>query len=251
MPAQRASRSPSPAQRAGTRALTHVVRRPTGPTIHPVPAKFIHVQSEPDPGHLSPETRPQPGIGADIVAAPRVPAGGAWAAKRAPLRPRSPCRLPRRQANGQFTYVPNPRFLGTDQFSYVAADATSTSAPATVTLTVTNTAPVAQADSFVITRDVFDSVSQGAPRLLSNDTDRDGDALTASLVIAPSRGDLVINPDGTWRYAPDKNWFGTVTATYRVSDGLTQSAPATITFQVVSPFSPPTNLADVPLTGLE
>ncbi|MFN6104564.1 MAG: hypothetical protein ACK5EA_08945, partial [Planctomycetaceae bacterium] len=42
------SHSSGPAQRAGTRALTHVVRRPNGPTIHPVPAKFIHVQSEPD-----------------------------------------------------------------------------------------------------------------------------------------------------------------------------------------------------------
>ena len=154
-------------------------------------------------------------------------------------------------ANGQFTYVPNPGFLGTDQFTYVAADATSTSAPATVTLTVTNTAPVAQADSFVITRDVFDSVAQNAPRLLANDTDREGDALTASLVTAPSRGELVINPDGTWRYAPDKNWFGTVTASYRVNDGFVNSEPVTITFQVVSPFSLPTNLADVPLSGLE
>ncbi|MFN6107763.1 MAG: cadherin-like domain-containing protein, partial [Planctomycetaceae bacterium] len=154
-------------------------------------------------------------------------------------------------ANGQFTYVPNPGFLGTDQFTYVAADATSTSAPATVTLTVTNTAPVAQADSFVITRDVFDSVSQSAPRLLANDTDRDGDSLAASLVNAPSRGELVINPDGTWWYAPDKNWFGTVTASYRVNDGFADSEPVTITFQVVSPFSLPTNLADVPLSGLE
>ena len=75
------------------------------------------------------------------------------------------------QSNGLFTYTPQSGFLGTDQFTYVAADATSTSLPATVTLTVTNTAPVALADTFSITRDLFDSVAQGAPRLTANDTE--------------------------------------------------------------------------------
>ena len=155
------------------------------------------------------------------------------------------------QSNGLFTYTPQSGFLGTDQFTYVAADATSTSLPATVTLTVTNTAPVALADTFSITRDLFDSVAQGAPRLTANDTDRDGDSLTAQLVTPPSHGQLVINTDGTWRYTPEPNWFGTDTATYRSSDGLATSDPATITFQVTSPFTAAGNLPDVPLTGLE
>ncbi|MFN8856129.1 MAG: Ig-like domain-containing protein, partial [Planctomycetaceae bacterium] len=155
------------------------------------------------------------------------------------------------QANGLFTYAPQAGFLGIDQFTYVAADATSTSLPTTVTLTVTNSVPVAQADTFAITRDLFDSVTQGAPRLTANDTDRDGDGLTAQLVTPPSHGLLAVNTDGTWRYTPEPNWFGTDTATYRASDGLAASDPVTITFQVISPFSAASNLPDVPLAGLE
>src|SRR5205814_8549496 len=42
-----------------------------------------------------------------------------------------------------------------------------------------------------------------APGVLSNDTDPDGDRLSAQLVSGPARGTLHLNPDGSFSYLPN------------------------------------------------
>ncbi len=43
---------------------------------------------------------------------------------------------------------------------------------------------------------------------LTNDTDPEGNALTASLVTAPVNGTVVLNADGSFTYTPNANYNG-------------------------------------------
>ncbi len=106
-----------------------------------------------------------------------------------------------------------------------------------------NTAPVAAGDAYTTDEDVFLNVP--AVGLLVNDSDPEGDPLSASLVNGPgpNNGTVVVNPDGSFTYTPNANFNGTDTFTYAASDGA-ESAPATVTITVT-----PVNDAPVAVDG--
>src|SRR4029450_6757832 len=81
--------------------------------------------------------------------------------------------------NGSLTYTPAANYNGPDSFTYKANDGTVDSNVATVSLTVNavNDAPVAVNDSYNTNEDAPLNIS--APGVLSNDTDVDGNSLTA------------------------------------------------------------------------
>jgi len=91
-----------------------------------------------------------------------------------------------------------------------------------------NQPPVAVDDTYSADEDTTLNVS--APGLLANDTDPEGGNLTAQL-FAGITG-LTFNANGSFTYTPPANWNGTTSFTYRVWDGLTNSAPATVTISV-------------------
>src|SRR5439155_894991 len=114
--------------------------------------------------------------------------------------------------------LPSLNFNGTDSFIYKASDGQAQSGVATVTITVTpvNDAPVAaNDDTYTTPEDTQLTVS--APGVLANDTDADGDTLTAVLVSGPSHGTLTLNADGSLVYMPALNFNGTDTFTYKAS----------------------------------
>jgi VCBS repeat-containing protein len=111
--------------------------------------------------------------------------------------------------DGSFDYVPNGGFSGSDNFTYHANDGTTDSNIATVTITVTelgNSAPVAVDDSYATNEDTQLSVT--LPGVLGNDTDADGDGLTAVLNTDVSNGSLTLNADGSFDYTPDSDFNG-------------------------------------------
>ena len=59
--------------------------------------------------------------------------------------------------------------------------------------------------------------------MLANDTDADGDALTAILVTGPAHGTLALNADGSFIYTPAANYNGADSFTYKASDGSADS----------------------------
>ncbi|MBQ1281804.1 MAG: cadherin-like domain-containing protein [Oscillospiraceae bacterium] len=66
--------------------------------------------------------------------------------------------------------------------------------------------------------------------------DPEGDALTYTVVIAPKRGDVAIESDGTFTYTPRKNKVGTDRFVYTATDGSgNTSAEATVTVQIQNP----------------
>src|SRR5436190_24269831 len=90
-----------------------------------------------------------------------------------------------------------------DSFSYKANDGQVESGVATVTITVTpvNDAPMAvNDDSYTTPEDTQLTVL--TPGVLANDSDVDGDALSAVLVSNPSHGTLTLNGDGSLIYMP-------------------------------------------------
>ena len=76
-----------------------------------------------------------------------------------------------------------------------------------------NHAPVAADDSYSTAED--STLAIAAPGVLGNDTDVDGDALTAVRVDAPAHGTLTLNPDGLVEYEPAANYNGGDSFTYR------------------------------------
>jgi VCBS repeat-containing protein len=134
--------------------------------------------------------------------------------------------------DGSFTYTPNANFNGTDSFTYKATDGQDASAPATVSITVSavNDAPVAVNDSYATDEDT--TLSVAAPGVLGNDTDVDGDSLTAARVTGPSHGTLTLNGNGSFSYTPDANYNGPDSFTYKASDGTADSNAATVSITV-------------------
>src|SRR6185369_11609516 len=136
-------------------------------------------------------------------------------------------------SDGSLVYMPALNFNGVDSFTYRASDGQAQSGIATVTITVTpiNDAPVAaNDDNYTTPEDTQLTVS--APGVLANDSDVDGDALSAVLVNGPAHGTLTLNADGSLVYMPALNFNGVDSFTYRASDGQAQSGIATVTITV-------------------
>jgi hypothetical protein len=121
-------------------------------------------------------------------------------------------------ADGSFTYTPDPGFAGQDSFAYVANDGAADSPPATVTINVTNRLPVGQPDSYTVMHDQSLTVA-ATTGVLANDSDPDGDPITAVLLSGPSHGTLTLNPDGSFTYIPDPGFVGIDSFSYAPDDG--------------------------------
>ncbi len=135
--------------------------------------------------------------------------------------------------NGHFVYTPDLNFFGSDTFTYHANDGQADSNTTTVIITVggLNSTPTATNDSFVIDQDaVLNSVPNS---VLDNDTDPDGDPLTAVQLSNPVSGTLVFNADGTFTYTPNAGFFGSDSFTYHANDGAANSNIATVTITVL------------------
>ena len=95
----------------------------------------------------------------------------------------------------------------------------------------TNQPHVAADDSYS-TEDDDDPLSVAAPGVLGNDSDPDGDSITAILVTDPLNGTVALSADGSFSYVPNDDVdddVGTDSFTYMVSDGTADNDVATVT----------------------
>jgi hypothetical protein len=124
------------------------------------------------------------------------------------------------------TYTPSANSNGSDTFTFRVNDGQADSAVVSVNLTVrpVNDAPVATAQSASTNEDTSVALTLAG-------TDVDGNPLTYSVVQAPTRGTLSgTAPNLT--YTPSANYHGPDTFTFRVNDGLANSAVATVSLTV-------------------
>jgi VCBS repeat-containing protein len=97
-----------------------------------------------------------------------------------------------------------------------------------------NTPPTAVNDSFTATEDTALNVAV-ANGVLKNDTDPNAtQQLSAVVVTQPDHGTLTLNANGSFLYTPTANYSGPDSFTYRASDGIAQSAPATVNITVTA-----------------
>ena len=131
------------------------------------------------------------------------------------------------------TYTPDTGFSGNDRFRFRANDGTTNSNTATVSISVTenNEAPVANDDSPPAI-DEGGSINGGF-NVLGNDSDPDGDSLSAVLESGPSRAEgFRLNPDGTFTYLHDGSETARDSFTYRANDGTDRSKVATVSLTI-------------------
>jgi hypothetical protein len=149
-------------------------------------------------------------------------------------------------ADGSFTYSPPENVFGSFSFTYAASDGELTSAVATATITVLpiNDAPVANDDDYVRTDGA--SLVVAGPGVLENDTDVDGDSLSATLVAGPTNGVIALAGNGGFTYTPNVGFFGSDGFTYVANDGSADSNIGTVSIGVpylhiglLDPWKPP------------
>ena len=128
-------------------------------------------------------------------------------------------------ADGSYTYQPDPDSSGDDSFTYTATDGSGNTETATVHLTVL---PTAGDDTQSTTAGT--SLTVAAPAgVLDNDH---GHGLTVTRNTDPGHGSAVVRGDGSYTYKPAAGWSGTDSFEYTVTDADGHSATATVTVQV-------------------
>jgi hypothetical protein len=169
--------------------------------------------------------------------------------------------------NGQFSYKPDPSFVGTDEFTYRAAfegfPSNLFSAITKVTIHVTPFATAA-VDRYYLEEDETLTVSFKAIGLLANDATSPG--ATVSVVKDPLYGDVSLNADGTLTFEPLENfydgagltqpqspppgWVGEDYFLYKSCVGEVCSDPTPV-FLNVSPVDDPPSATDDVVDGVE
>ena len=126
------------------------------------------------------------------------------------------------------TYTPAANYNGPDSFTFRVSDGVLNSATATVSITVAavNDAPIANAQSVTTNEDTAKAITLAG-------TDLDGNPLNYTVLSQPAHGTLS-GTGATRTYTPAANYNGPDSFTFRVSDGLLNSATATVSITVAA-----------------
>ena len=118
--------------------------------------------------------------------------------------------------NDSIQYMPNANFNGVDSIEYWVCDGFNNCAAAIVYITVqsVNDIPMPNPDTLRIMEDASASLIN----ILLNDTDADGDSLTARILTIPNKGIASVIQDSTISYTPHLNLNGSDVIAYEVCD---------------------------------
>jgi gliding motility-associated-like protein/uncharacterized repeat protein (TIGR01451 family) len=154
--------------------------------------------------------------------------------------------------DGTFVYTPDPNFAGIDTFTFEICDdgipSECTQATITIDVAAENDPPVALDDSYAVDEDqsLTDDLS-------TNDSDPvEGDNLVYHTVPLsnPLNGTVVINPDGSFTYTPEPDFFGSDSFIYRVcDDGIPSRCDIATVDITVNPVNDPPQAQDDLATG--
>jgi hypothetical protein len=148
--------------------------------------------------------------------------------------------------DGSFSYQPAAGYTGPDSFLYYACDPSLPllcGNPATVTINVVRVAPITVADAY--------STPQGVTlrgNVLSNDIGTNPQAI---LIIRPTHGTFLLNPDGTFTYQPAAGYVGPDSFLYyacNMGAPLVCGDPATVSL-TVTPAVPSLTAAKLATTS--
>ncbi|HEY7627695.1 MAG TPA: tandem-95 repeat protein, partial [Ilumatobacteraceae bacterium] len=135
---------------------------------------------------------------------------------------------PQTIAMGSTTYIG----LAVSAVYQLSGDSPSTKLNTTIYDSVSiSTPPVAVGDAYLVNEDTTLALNAAAG-VLTNDSDPEGDILTAKLVSGTPG--LSLNADGSFSYTPPANFSGIASFSYVANDGILESPPVTVTLTVNS-----------------
>ncbi|MFO0970545.1 MAG: Ig-like domain-containing protein [Gemmataceae bacterium] len=125
-----------------------------------------------------------------------------------------------------------------------------------------NRAPVANPDAYTVaeggTLTTSDATGTATPGtladngVLANDTDADGDALTAVLVTGPAHAaSFLLNANGTFTYVHDGSETTSDSFTYKANDGQANSNIVTVAFTITPQNDPPSFTSPPNISAVE
>lgn len=134
-------------------------------------------------------------------------------------------------ADGSYAYKAADGFVGSDSFTYTASDGKASDV---ATVRVSVKAPANVAPNAV--NDTLSAIAGQAAKgnVLANDSNANGDALTAVLKTGPSHGTVTLGADGSFVYTAAAGYVGADSFTYAASDGKA-SDTATVAVSVSAP----------------
>jgi subtilisin family serine protease len=135
--------------------------------------------------------------------------------------------------DGDYTYKPEPGFLGMDGFTVEASDGVGGTTPGHIEIKVTdqNTPPVASGGTLKVRSDTPTSATLNA-------TDPEADPMTFTILSPPLNGALSgAAPKLT--YTPNAGFTGPDRFTFKAGDGELESAEATVTLSIEPLNHPP------------
>ena len=132
------------------------------------------------------------------------------------------------------TYTPTANYSGPDSFTFKVNDGTVDSLVALVSITVTPVIDIPVASNAVV--GILED--NGAVAFTLTGSSPEGRAITFQVLTSPIKGNLDGAPPNL-TYTPSTNQAGTDSFTFKVNDGLNNSAVATVTLNI-------TNVNDLP-----
>lgn len=132
-------------------------------------------------------------------------------------------------AGTRLTYTPSGTSLDTDTLYYTVSNGYLSSDPAKVDIVRTNTTPVAGGGSSVSV-----TAGQNASGTIQA-LDADADPLSYRVTTAATKGTFTINANGSYSYQANASATGSDTVTLVASDGIADSQPVSISFNITAP----------------
>jgi cold shock CspA family protein len=118
---------------------------------------------------------------------------------------------------------------GRDEFTYRVDDGEfEVEGTVSIEIRLSNDPPTANTDEY----QGDERITVPAPGVLGNDTDPDGEQLTARLVGPPEHGEVTVESDGSFVYLPESGYAGSDKFTYAAVDALGEESIATVAITV-------------------
>lgn len=136
-------------------------------------------------------------------------------------------------SNGTFTYIHDDSETGSDSFTYKANDGVLDSNVATVNISISSVndqLPSASPESYEVNR----GATLNGASVLANDSDPEGDGLTAVLVSDVSNGTLTLSSNGSFVYVHNDSNTSSDSFSYKANDGRFDSNTVTVNISVIN-----------------
>jgi hypothetical protein len=137
------------------------------------------------------------------------------------------------EISGEFTYLPNTNYYGIDSTFFIYNDGLNNSDSGLLHFEIqpVNDLPVTQNGAFEIKED--ESIEKSnTTGLIMYASDPELDPLTFELVTNVKHGELVLNTSGSFKYIPEKNYYGSDTFYFKAKELKGSSNISYIIFKI-------------------